>query len=386
VNDDGRMRILIVGDYPDDPTLGSAKVAHKLRAEFRSLGHECDALFAGDLGPRPRGRHMRQALSPVLAFRACARAIEARDYDVVDIASAEGHWLRRFRWVEGFGHVAVVARSHGLEHLNYDRMLADAHAGLLRKPWSRRLWYPAVRLTQVAAAARVADRMIVLNTHDQNYVIQHGWKTASTVDLIPHGVPARFLEPIDLELPRGKGVLFCGTWDHVKGVSYLAGAWRLLADSGHQIPLTVLGPGVPAQQVLDSFSPASRPLVTVIPRSSEEQVFQAYRDRGIFVSTSTYEGFGMVVLEAMSQRLPVIATPVGCAASLIRDGDNGLLVPTRFAPGIAEAVVRLYNDPDQRRRLGNRAAASVAEMSWRKTAELTLQSYRFALARVRGWQ
>jgi glycosyltransferase involved in cell wall biosynthesis len=374
------LRILIVGDYPDDPTLGSAKVAHKLRSEFRARGHDCDALFAGDLGTSPRGRQLRQVVSPVLAFRACARAIESRDYDVVDIASAEGLWLRRFRRVEGFERVAVIARSHGIEHLNYARMLADANAGLIDKPLVKRLWYPAVRLSQVAAAARAADRMIVLNPVDRDYVIQRGWKAADRVDVIPHGVSARYLEPIALELPRGRGVLFCGTWDHMKGVSYLAGAWRLLADAGHRIPLTILGPGVPPQRVLDAFAPSARALVTVVPRAPEEAVFQAYREHDIFVSPSSYEGFGMVVLEAMSQRLPVIATPVGCAASLIRDGENGVIVQPRFAPAIAAAVVRLFSDPLERRRLGDRAAESVALMSWTSTADRTIDSYRSALA------
>lgn len=380
---DGRLRILFVGDYPDDPTLGSSKVAHKLRAEFRSLGHECDVLFSRDLGTWPRGRQLRQVVAPVLAFRACASAIESRDYDVVDIASAEGLWIRRFRWVEGFEHVAVVARSHGIEHLNYARILKDARAGLIQKSLVRRLWYPAVRLSQVAAAARLADRMIVLNPIDQEYVVRHGWKTAESVDVIPHGVSARFLEPIDLELTRGKGVLFCGTWDHMKGTAYLAGAWQLLAQAGHRIPLTILGPGISADRVLRSFAPSARAMVTVVPRTSEECVFQAYREHDIFVSASSYEGFGMVVLEAMSQRLPVIATPVGCAASLIRDGENGLLVQPRFAPAIAAAVLRLFHDPAERRRLGTQAAASVADMSWRRTAERTIECYRAALEHVR---
>ena len=40
------MRILLVGDYPADPRLGSAKVYYKLREEFAALGHDCDVLLA----------------------------------------------------------------------------------------------------------------------------------------------------------------------------------------------------------------------------------------------------------------------------------------------------------------------------------------------------
>ena len=47
-----------------------------------------------------------------------------------------------------------------------------------------------------------------------------------------------------------------------------------------------------------------------------------YRRHDALLFPSTYEGFGMVVIEAMSQRLPVIATPLGCARSLVRDGRN----------------------------------------------------------------
>ena len=44
------MRILLVGDYPPDPRLGSTKVLLKLREEFEALGHVCDVLLADGLG------------------------------------------------------------------------------------------------------------------------------------------------------------------------------------------------------------------------------------------------------------------------------------------------------------------------------------------------
>jgi D-inositol-3-phosphate glycosyltransferase len=96
--------------------------------------------------------------------------------------------------------------------------------------------------------------------------------------------------------------------------------------------------------------------------------------------TSSYEGFGLVVIEAMSQRLPVIATPSGYAASIIRDGDNGVLVPFRNAEAMVAAVVKLLNDPARRRRLGDAAHAAVAAMSWRATAARTIEVYEAARA------
>ena len=86
------MRILLVGDFPDDPTLGSAKVLFKLREEFGRQGHRCDALFTGDIGVRPRQRHARDLKAPVLdGGRHRTRCSRPRgQYDVIDVAGAEG--------------------------------------------------------------------------------------------------------------------------------------------------------------------------------------------------------------------------------------------------------------------------------------------------------
>src|SRR5919204_3898910 len=132
------MRILLVGDYPRDPRLGSTKVLLKLQEEFQTFGHACDVLLADDLGEFPRHRLLRWALGPLAALGAVHRAFSRRGrYDVVDIASAEGLWvgaLRRVGFVKG---AAIVARSNGIEHLNYRRLLLDHDAGLLHKPWTR---------------------------------------------------------------------------------------------------------------------------------------------------------------------------------------------------------------------------------------------------------
>ena len=87
----------------------------------------------------------------------------------------------------------------------------------------------------------------------------------------------------------------------------------------------------------------------------------------------------MVVIEAMSQRLPVIATPVGCARALVRDGVTGLVVPPRRPDALAAAMQRLMDDPDLRRRLADAAFDLVREMTWRRTADQTLAAYARAI-------
>ena len=380
------MKVLLVGDYPDDPRLGSGKVYHKLREELRGLGHLCDTVLAPEIGPRPANARLRWAVGPVLAERAVRRAFQERGpYDVIDAASAEGAVIGAMRRAGAYRGVGLVSRSHGLEHLNYARMVDDHHAGLAPKPWMRRLWYPAARMSQVALAARLADRLVVLNPGDRAFALARGWKAPERIDLVPHGVSERYLAAAPPpEAPRGRGLLFCGSWDRMKGIDYLAGAMALLAADADPPRLTVLGPGAPGEAVLAAFPDAVRPLVTVVPRVSEDEVMRHFREHDALVMCSTYEGFGMVVVEAMSQRLPVIATPFGSASMLIRDGDNGLLVPSRDADAIARAARRLLGDDALRRKMAGRAFETVRGMTWAATAARTVAVYEAAIRVARA--
>ena len=379
------LSILLVGDYPDDPRLGSSKVFHKLREEFARLGHTCDILWSDDIGVRPASRQVRQLLSPWMAGQAIARRLGERRYHVVDAASAEGLWLGLLGLIPDRQRAAFVCRSNGIEHLNYTRMINDHYAGLRRKSALRRLWYPASRLSQVAAAARLADAMLVLNETDRTYALDRGWQPPGRVTVVPHGISAQFLAgapPIDA--PRGAGLLFCGTWDYVKGTPYLCAAMNRLHALGRRVPLTVLGPGVPADVVLAAFDEAVRPLVTVVDRAPEDRVMTEYRRHDALVFPSTYEGFGLVVIEAMSQGLPVIATPAGCASTLVRDGETGYRVAPRDAGAIVSAVVAVTEDPAEARRRAGNARAEVSGMTWQLTAERTLAVYRGAMERIRA--
>ena len=374
------MRILLVGDYPSDPRLGSTKVLVKLQEEFRALGHTCDLLLADRLGARPRNPYLRQAFGPLVALSAVRRMFRASGpYDVVDVASAEGLWLGAWR---GFlaPEAAVVSRSNGLEHLNYRRMLDDHTDGLLYKPWTRRMFHPAARLTQVAGAARAADRLLLLNEGDRRFAVSRHWKPEADIDVVPHGVSTRFLSDAPApHAPRGRGILFCGSWTAVKGVTYLADAFARLVARGRRTNLTILGGGVEDDVIRSAFAAEARPFLTIVARAPEDRVMEAYRTHDVMAWPSTYEGFGMVVIEAMSQRLPVVATPVGCAQTVVVDGQSGLLVPPRDPEALAHALERMLDDEPLRARCAAAAFDRVRDMTWTRTALDTLAVYERAL-------
>jgi glycosyltransferase involved in cell wall biosynthesis len=375
------VRILLAGDYPADPQLGSTKVLLKLQEEFRAQGHACDVLLADDLPLAPSNPYLRQAFGPIAALIAVTRMSSTRGtYDVIDVASAEGLWIALGRPVV-LGDAVVISRSNGLEHLNYRRMLDDHAAGLLRKPWTRRLYHPLVRLTQVAGAARAADRLLLLNDVDRAFAVGRRWKGEDAIDVVPHGVSSRFLEnpPSDAE-PRGAGILFCGSWTGVKGVHDLVQAFTHLARTGPGARLTVLGGGTAEADIRAAFPSDVQRSLSVRPRVSEEAVMAAYREHDVLVWPSTYEGFGMVVIEAMSQRLPVVATPVGCASRLVVHEQTGLLVAPRAAPVLAAALRRMLDDRVLRSRCASAAFERVKDMSWAATASRTLEVYERARA------
>jgi glycosyltransferase involved in cell wall biosynthesis len=99
---------------------------------------------------------------------------------------------------------------------------------------------------------------------------------------------------------------------------------------------------------------------------------------------SAYEGLSHVLLEAMEQGKPIVATGIPGNHELIRDGENGMLVPYGDVPALSRALSRLATQPAAARQLGSQAGADALARSWPRLVEATLGVFEEALAMHRG--
>src|SRR5205085_5919320 len=96
--------------------------------------------------------------------------------------------------------------------------------------------------------------------------------------------------------------------------------------------------------------------VRMLGELDEHRLAEAYVAADVFALLSTHEPWGVVVNEAAASGLPlVLSDRVGAARDLLRDGENGLLVPAGDTDAAADALRRLAADPEVRARMGARS-------------------------------
>ena len=102
----------------------------------------------------------------------------------------------------------------------------------------------------------------------------------------------------------------------------------------------------------------------------------AYASADVFVFPGAHETFGNVVLEAMASGLPVVAPAAGAVTELLRHEQNGLLFDPGSRAAMAEAVLRLAQQPLLARRLGRQARLDAEERSWPLVLDGLLDRYQ----------
>jgi len=110
-----------------------------------------------------------------------------------------------------------------------------------------------------------------------------------------------------------------------------------------------------------------------------QELVDAYRAADAFIFPSTTETFGLVALEAMACRLPVIAARTGGVLDTVIDGDNGLFYDPARPAELRSLVRRLRDDPALRDRLAENALTHARSRSWRATMDQLVDYYHAAI-------
>jgi phosphatidyl-myo-inositol dimannoside synthase len=228
-------------------------------------------------------------------------------------------------------------------------------------PWLR----PFVRW----ALAR-SDQVVAISTHTAREIaaISH-----VPPRVIPYtlGFPEAKTDPVGIAPRDGFRVLFVGRLVERKGVPYLIDAVQRLAPE-RRARLVILGDGPERQRLREQVRRAGlEGRVEVRGRVSDRELRQAYADASVFVLPAIVdprgdtEGLGVVLLEAMSYRVPVVASDLGGITDIVTDGETGLLVRPADAAALAAALERLAADPELAKRLGDAGYRILSErFSW----------------------
>ena len=204
----------------------------------------------------------------------------------------------------------------------------------------------------------LADVIFVASSFTKKTLEEYPGKLPE-IKVIPYGFPEVHNKKEYQPLANRKlKVLFIGGLSQRKGLSYL---FEALEGLQSKIELTVVGhKSVPNCKALNLALEQH----IWIPSLSHDQVLACMREHDVFVFPSLFEGFGMVITEAMSQGVPVITTDRTAGPDVIEDGVDGWIVPAGSAIAIKEVLHRILEKPELLEQFGIAAQTKAKNRPW----------------------
>src|SRR5213594_1382155 len=175
-----------------------------------------------------------------------------------------------------------------------------------------------------------------------------------------------------------KTILCVGRIVREKGIFTLLDALEELRKQGKDVSLVFVGEGpLKEDLVKEVLRRKLSDRVKITGFVDQEKLVSLYNSCDAFVLPSHYEPFGMVALEAMASRVPVVVSDVGGLSEIVEDGVTGVKVPSSDPHALAEGILRVLDNRELSERLKENAYRAVQERyRWDLIAEKTLEAYR----------
>lgn len=218
-------------------------------------------------------------------------------------------------------------------------------------------WIDRLRTKQDEHIVSRFDRFVVLTQEDKGY-----WGDIPNITVIPNAAMHVAEKYADVSAKR---VIAVGRLDYQKGFDRLIKAWKLIQLSGrfNEWRLDIFGQGE-WKDMLNRMIHEGDIVDTASIHNPTKEIGNEYAKSSMLVMSSNYEGFPMVMIEAMACGLPVVSYDFKCGPKdIIDEGSNGLLVRERDIDGLASAMMKLMSDEQLRQRMSENAKKVVETYS-----------------------
>lgn len=225
---------------------------------------------------------------------------------------------------------------------------------------------------------RKFDRFVVLTEEDAQM-----WGEMPNIRVIPNA--ANFIADSYSDC-SAKRVIAVGRLDYQKSFDRLVLVWEKVHENMPDWRLDIFGQGEwkeMLQQMIDE-----RGLQDCVKLNGPtKDIGKEYAESSMLVMSSHYEGFPMVMIEAMACGLPAVCFDFKCGPrDIIQPEENGLIVPDGDIYGLAEAMIRLMKDDELRKRMGENAKRVVETYSEEKVMSKWIKLYEETVADKSGNQ
>jgi alpha-maltose-1-phosphate synthase len=213
----------------------------------------------------------------------------------------------------------------------------------------------AEKLTRKDDELRLAERVIVASSFTKQTLSEA--PVTAKIDIVPYGAPASISDETKKPSDRLK-VLFAGSLGQRKGLSYLLKAIESLKSS---VELTLLG-----RKAASGCAPLEDAVRQHrwIPTLSHDAMLREMQQHDVLVLPSLFEGFGLVILEAMAQGVPVITTDHTAGPDVIQNELDGFIVPIRSAEAIAAKLDLLASESERLMSMKTAAKSKATALGW----------------------
>lgn len=369
------MKVLFTCHYNFNTNAGAAGVTWRLGQEYERLGHTAD-YYSYDSLPDRVHPLAKVALFPEFVANHATTLERQNNIDVIDASTGDG-WLWGMLNRKRQDRPILIARCHGLEHIEHEEYVEEVQRGNLRFSWKYPLYRGSIRLWEAAASMRYADLVLLLNQRDREYTIEKLGVSPERAHIVANGIPESFLNQPFEPLSENEPIRIAQVSTYIirKGVHYGSPALNAILNRHPNVEVSFLGTECPEELVYADFDPVVRDRVKVIPRYDHATLPNLLKGHHIKLFPTISEGFGVALVEAMACGLAPITTATPGPLEIVRDQHDALVIPCRDSQAIEHSLERLITDRPYLERLRRNAYQTAQSYSWSRIAQQNLALY-----------